>query len=130
MNTVTADLFGDKPPHNDDQANALDQARQDAARVEFLRAQLHDNAHRYYVLDDPLIPDAEYDRLFKELQALELANPALLTPDSPTQRVGGKPLAQFVSVRHKIPMLSIGLKLIPKPRVRKILTPAFAKSWV
>ena len=75
--------------------------------MEFLRAQLHDNAHRYYVLDDPLIPDAEYDRLFKELQALELANPALLTPDSPTQRVGGKPLAQFVSVRHKIPMLSI-----------------------
>jgi len=104
---VTADLFGDKPPQNNDQASAFDQARQDAARVEFLHGQLHDNAHRYYVLDDPLIPDAEYDRLFKELQALELAYPSLLTPDSPTQRVGGKPLAQFVSVRHKIPMLSI-----------------------
>ena len=72
-----------------------------------LRTRLHAHAHRYYVLDDPQIPDAEYDRLFNELQALELANPALQSPDSPTQRVGGKPLAQFASVRHKVPMLSI-----------------------
>ena len=72
-----------------------------------LRTRLHAHAHRYYVLDDPQIPDAEYDRLFNELQALELANPALQSPDSPTQRVGGKPLAHFASVRHKVPMLSI-----------------------
>lgn len=68
---------------------------------------LHQHAHRYYVLDDPSVPDAEYDKLFKELQALEAAHPELLTPDSPTQRVGGKPLDQFASVRHKVPMLSI-----------------------
>ena len=75
--------------------------------IEALRAQLHEHGHRYYVLDEPRIPDIEYDRLFKELQALEAAHPELLTPDSPTQRVGGKPLGQFASVRHKIPMLSI-----------------------
>ena len=68
---------------------------------------LHEHAHRYYVLDEPTIPDAEYDRLFKELQALEAAHPELLTPDSPTQRVGGKALDQFASVRHAVPMLSI-----------------------
>ena len=72
-----------------------------------LRAELQLHGHRYYVLDEPTIPDSEYDRLFKELQALEAAHPELLTADSPTQRVGGKPLAQFASVRHKIPMLSI-----------------------
>ena len=76
-------------------------------RVVELRAELQLHGHRYYVLDEPTIPDAEFDRLFKELQALEAAHPELLSPDSPTQRVGGKPLAQFASVRHKIPMLSI-----------------------
>jgi DNA ligase (NAD+) len=79
----------------------------DARRAAFLRQQLHFHAHRYYVLDEPQIPDAEYDRLFTELQTLEAAHPELLSPDSPTQRVGGKPLAQFASVRHKVPMLSI-----------------------
>ncbi len=59
------------------------------------------------MLDEPSIPDAEYDRLFKELQGLELQHPELLTPDSPTQRVGGKALDAFASVRHKVPMLSI-----------------------
>ena len=78
-----------------------------AERAAFLRQQLHLHAHRYYVLDDPQIPDAEYDRLFRELQALEASHPQLLSPDSPTQRVGGKPLGQFASVRHKVPMLSI-----------------------
>ncbi|MGH8829794.1 MAG: NAD-dependent DNA ligase LigA, partial [Polaromonas sp.] len=72
-----------------------------------LRAALHTHAHRYYVLDAPTIPDSEYDRLFKELQGLEADHPELLTADSPTQRVGGKPLDQFASVRHKVPMLSI-----------------------
>ncbi len=75
--------------------------------VETLRMQLRKYAHQYYVLDEPTIPDAEYDRLFRELQALETAHPELRTADSPTQRVGGKPLGQFVSVRHKIAMLSI-----------------------
>jgi DNA ligase (NAD+) len=72
-----------------------------------LRDQLHHHAHRYYVLDDPEIPDAEYDRLFQELQALETQHPELLTPDSPTQRVIGKVLEGFVPVRHAVPMLSI-----------------------
>ncbi len=76
-------------------------------RAAELRAQLHHHGHLYYVLDAPTMPDAEYDRLFKELQALEAAHPELLTPDSPTQRVGGQPLDAFASVRHAMPMLSI-----------------------
>ena len=75
--------------------------------LQALRSQLHEHAHRYYVLDDPQIPDAEYDRLFQALQALEVEHPELITPDSPTQRVGGKPLDAFASVRHAVPMLSI-----------------------
>ena len=77
------------------------------ARSQELHAQLHAHAHSYYVLDEPSIPDAEYDRLFKELQSLEGQYPELLRPDSPTQRVGGKALDAFASVRHKVPMLSI-----------------------
>jgi len=76
-------------------------------RIEKLHVQLHAHAYSYYVLDEPSIPDAEYDRLFKELQALEAQHPELLSPDSPTQRVGGKALDAFASVRHKVPMLSI-----------------------
>lgn len=76
-------------------------------RADALHQLLHHHAHRYYVLDEPEIPDAEYDRLFRELQELEAAHPELLTPDSPTQRVGGKPLDGFAKVRHKVPMLSI-----------------------
>jgi flagella basal body P-ring formation protein FlgA len=72
-----------------------------------LRAQLHHHAHRYYVLDEPEIPDAEYDKLFQELQALEALYPELSSPDSPTRRVGGAVLAQFASMRHAVPMLSI-----------------------
>jgi DNA ligase (NAD+) len=78
-----------------------------AERVQTLRQQLQHHGHRYYVLDEPEIPDAEYDRLFTELQAIELAHPDLSSPDSPTRRVGGAPLAQFASVRHAVPMLSI-----------------------
>ena len=78
-----------------------------AERVAELHKQLHAHAHSYYVLDEPSIPDVEYDLLFKELQALEAEYPELLTADSPTQRVGGKALDQFASVRHKVPMLSI-----------------------
>lgn len=76
-------------------------------RADALRELLHHHAHRYYVLDEPEIPDAEYDKLFRELQELEEQHPELLTPDSPTQRVGGKPLDGFVKVRHTVPMLSI-----------------------
>jgi DNA ligase (NAD+) len=78
-----------------------------AARAAALREQLHHHAHRYYVLDAPELPDAEYDRLFTELQALEDAQPELRTPDSPTQRVIGRVLEGFVPVRHRVPMLSI-----------------------
>lgn len=76
-------------------------------RAAFLRQLLNQHAHSYYVLDAPSIPDAEYDRLFKELQALEAADPTLLTPDSPTQRVGGAAVDMFASVAHRVPMLSI-----------------------
>lgn len=72
-----------------------------------LREQLNYHNYRYYVLDDPEIPDAEYDRLFHQLQALEEEYPDLITPDSPTQRVGAKPLSEFGEVRHAIPMLSL-----------------------
>lgn len=77
------------------------------ARAAALRAQLQHHAHRYYVLDAPEIPDAEYDRLFQELQALEAAHPELLTADSPTQRVIGQVLDGLQPVRHAVPMLSI-----------------------
>ena len=76
-------------------------------RAAELRALLHHHAHRYYVLDAPEIPDAEYDRLFQELQALEAAHPELRTADSPTQRVIGQVLDGLLPVRHAVPMLSI-----------------------
>ena len=78
-----------------------------AIRAQALRTQLHHHAHAYYTLDAPEIPDVEYDRLFRELQALELAQPELLTCDSPTQRVGGAVLDAFAQVTHRVPMLSI-----------------------
>ncbi|MDQ9171518.1 NAD-dependent DNA ligase LigA [Oxalobacteraceae bacterium R-40] len=77
------------------------------ARAAWLKNELHRHNHAYYVLDNPSIPDAEYDRLFRELQELEQTHPGLITPDSPTQRVGGAPLSQFKQVRHSVPMLSI-----------------------
>ena len=78
-----------------------------AERATELRELLRHHAHRYYVLDAPQVPDAEYDRLFQELQAIEAAHPELLAPDSPTQRVLGKVLDGFTPVRHAVPMLSI-----------------------
>ncbi len=77
------------------------------ARAEELRAQIAHHDRLYYELDAPEIPDAEYDRLFRELQALEAGHPELATPDSPTRRVGGKPLDSFAPVRHVVAMLSI-----------------------
>jgi len=76
-------------------------------RVEALRRLIEYHNYRYYVLDDPEIPDSEYDRLMRELQALEAEYPELVTPDSPTQRVGAEPLDAFGEVRHKVPMLSL-----------------------
>jgi len=78
-----------------------------AQRAQTLRDQLNHHSYLYYVLDAPEIPDAEYDRLFRELQALEAQYPELLTTDSPTQKVGGKALDVFAPVRHAVPMLSI-----------------------
>ena len=76
-------------------------------RAQWLQNELHRHAHAYYVLDQPTIPDAEYDRLFSELQALEVAHPELCSSTSPTQRVGGAPLPQFEQVQHSVPMLSL-----------------------
>lgn len=78
-----------------------------AQRAETLRVELSRHSHAYYVLDAPTVPDAEYDRLFEELQALEHDYPELRTADSPTQRVGGAPLPELVAVAHAVPMLSI-----------------------
>ena len=91
----TPDLFGAAP------ASAA------LAELTQLRHLLHEHAHRYHVLDAPTIPDAEYDRLFRALQAIEAVHPELVSADSPTQRVGAAPLPAFASVRHAMPMLSI-----------------------
>ncbi len=77
-------------------------------QVTILRQQIHAHNHRYYVLDEPTIPDSEYDRLMRELQSLEAAHPELVTQDSPTQRVGAEPLKSFNQVQHSLPMLSLG----------------------
>ena len=90
---TTLDLFAQEPS--------------DAMLIAQLRHTLHEHAHRYYVQDAPTIPDAEYDRLLKQLQDLEAKHPDWITPDSPTQRIGGKVLDQFAQVRHAVPMLSI-----------------------
>lgn len=76
-------------------------------RLEFLREQVRYHNYRYHVLDDPEIPDVEYDRLMRELQDLEAKHPGLVTPDSPTQRVGDAPIAEFGTVSHRVPMLSL-----------------------
>ncbi len=77
-------------------------------RINSLREQILEHNHKYYVLDAPEIPDAEYDRLMLELQSLEKEFPQLVTEDSPTQRVGAEPLKEFVQVKHRVPMLSLG----------------------
>lgn len=82
--------------------------QQASLRIEQLRQELNHHSYQYYVLDNPSIPDAEYDRLFRELQALEEQYPELKTTDSLTQRVGGEALPQFNTVRHEVPMLSLG----------------------
>ena len=78
-----------------------------ADKIHALRDEINYHNHRYYVLDDPQIPDKEYDRLFRELQSLEQQHPELITSDSPTQRVGATPLEMFEEVKHLVPMLSL-----------------------
>jgi len=75
--------------------------------VAALRERLNEANYRYYVLDEPTITDAEYDKLMRELEALEVAHPQLVSADSPTQRVGAAPSSEFAEVRHEIPMLSL-----------------------
>lgn len=77
-------------------------------RLHELREQLHYHNYRYYVLDEPEIPDADYDQLFLELQQLEAEHPEAIPPDSPTQRVGAAPLSRFPEIKHQVPMLSLG----------------------
>ena len=79
-----------------------------AERIEVLRREIRSHDHRYFVLDDPVISDYDYDMLVNELRDLESAHPDLITPDSPTRRVGGTPSSTFPVVRHPVPMLSIG----------------------
>jgi DNA ligase (NAD+) len=107
---ATPSLFGEENKQFSDvdiDKLAINSIVDSAAQRDALHRVLHLHAHRYYVLDDPQIPDAEYDKLFQQLQALEAAHPELITPDSPTQRVLGKVLDGFTSVKHAVPMLSI-----------------------
>jgi DNA ligase (NAD+) len=78
-----------------------------AQRIAALRKEIDEHNRRYYQLDAPIVSDAEYDRLFAELQQLEAAHPELASPDSPTQRVGARPVAEFGTVQHRVPMLSL-----------------------
>jgi DNA ligase (NAD+) len=111
---------------------------QAAARATALRREIEQHDHAYYVLDAPTVPDAEYDRLFRELKEIEAAYPELLSVDSPTQRVGGKALAGFAPVRHAVPMLSIRTETDTSPsgarafdaRVRRELGLAEAEAAV
>jgi len=109
LNSSTPDLFGDlfAEPSTPQSHTGDTRISGPAEQAQSLRAQLHRYAHAYYTLDAPEIPDAEYDRLFRQLQALESAHPELLSPDSPTQRVGGAILDAFAQVKHRVPMLSI-----------------------
>ncbi|MDQ3386217.1 MAG: NAD-dependent DNA ligase LigA [Actinomycetota bacterium] len=96
-------------------------------RVEALREQLRYHNRRYYIEDAPEIPDSEYDALYKELESIELDHPELVTPDSPTQRVGGDPLEGFEEIQHAVPMLSLAnARKIPDlhewdARIRRLL---------
>ncbi|MBI4731905.1 MAG: NAD-dependent DNA ligase LigA, partial [Chloroflexi bacterium] len=76
-------------------------------RYEELKQQIHCHNHRYHVLDDPLISDAEFDRLVVELKQIETEHPDWVTPDSPSQRAGGAPSEKFEKVRHPRPILSL-----------------------
>ncbi len=97
-------LFGESESNQSNDAPSIADISQ---RVAELHKLLHKYNYQYYVLDDPTVPDSEYDRLFHELKALETEHPELITSDSPTQRVGDQPLAAFETVSHEMPMLSL-----------------------
>lgn len=105
-------------------------------RLAELREQLVEWGYQYYVLANPNVPDAEYDRYFRELEALEAQHPELITPDSPTQRVGAKPLDGFQQVAHQVPMLSLGNAFDEQEvrdfdrRVRELLDTTAAVEYV
>ena len=110
------------------QRTMADSARHSAAQeIAELRQEIGRHNHRYHVLDDPLISDAEYDRLFRRLLDLEKAHPELATPDSPTQKVGAAPLERFATVQHSLPMLSLNNAMAPEEleefeeRIRRFL---------
>ncbi|MEZ0317993.1 MAG: NAD-dependent DNA ligase LigA [Methylophilaceae bacterium] len=102
--TTQAALFGEASTPS---AQTPSQEKQQEQQIAALREQIRQYDYQYYVLDTPTVPDSEYDKLYRELQALENANPALITADSPTQRVGGSPLKAFASITHRQAMLSL-----------------------
>ncbi len=106
MNTQN-DLFSEEPTGSSASSVSAIPVNKVSQRIEQLRSEINLHNHRYYVLAEPSIPDAEYDRLLRELQQLEAEHPQLISADSPTQRVGATPLSQFVSVTHERPMLSL-----------------------
>src|SRR5438874_340084 len=96
------------PPAEGERHEAEERRRSDAKRrVEELRDLIDYHNYRHHVLDDPEVSDAEYDELMRELRALEEGFPEFITPDSPTQRVGGAPTELFAPARHRVPMLSL-----------------------
>jgi len=111
-------------------------SREIIERVARLRNEINYHNYRYYVLDAPVISDAAYDALMRELQELEAAYPELITPDSPTQRVGGEPLERFQKVRHPAPMLSLDNAFDPaevrawRERILKLLPPGVEPDYV
>ena len=100
-------LMATKARRRHREARSATRAREAKVRVEELREQINHHSYRYHVLDDPEVSDAEYDELMRELDPLEDAFPELITPDSPTQRVGGTPADLFAPVAHRAPMLSL-----------------------
>ena len=75
--------------------------------IKSLRERINDHNYQYYVLDNPIISDSEYDKLFKELESLEKQNPDFIIPESPTQRIGAKPIESFGTVTHRVTMMSL-----------------------
>src|SRR3990172_11127895 len=102
--------------------------------IESLRKEINFHNYRYYVLDSPVISDAEYDKLMRRLEGIEAKHPELITPDSPTQRIGAKPLEEFGAITHTIPMLSLKNAFGSEEarefddRVKRLLTPHPALS--
>jgi len=83
-----------------------------AKRILKIRERINNHNYHYYVLNDPIISDSEYDKLLRELETLEATHPELITPDSPTQRIGAAPLTEFGTIRHTIPMQSLANAMI------------------